>query len=229
MRCAEAGLIGFCMSNTCPLMAPTGGASLRIGNNPFAYSAPAGRYRAVLFDICMSTVACGKVEIAAAENRKIPLGWMLDRNGNPTDEPKEYFNGGLMLPFGGHKGYGLAIMVEIMTAILGQAGTLSEVRSWNTTPSQDANTGHCFVTVNPECFGGLKQFESRMEHMISEIVNSPKAPGVEKIYYPGEIEFMKETDAGKNGVILPDASVEQLRRASELVDLTFSLTPINKQ
>jgi len=227
MRCAEAGLVGFCMSNTCPLMAPTGGASLRIGNNPFAYSAPAGKYRAVLFDICMSMVACGKVEIAAAENHKIPLGWMLDKHGNPTDDPKQYFDGGLMLPFGGHKGYGLAFMVEIMTAILGQAGTLSEVKSWNTVPERDANTGHCFIVINPEFFGGLSQFEARMEHMIAEIIQSPKAPGVERIYYPGEIEFQKEADAKENGVILPEASVEQLRRALKLVNLPFTLAPLN--
>lgn len=221
MRCAEAGLVGFCMSNTCPLMAPTGGAALRIGNNPFAYSAPAGKYRAVLFDICMSTVACGKVEIAAAENRKIPFGWMLDKSGNPTNDPKQYFDGGLMLPFGGHKGYGLAVMVEIMTAILGQAGTLSEVHSWNTEPGRDANTGHCFFAFNPEFFGGLAQFEARMEQMIAEIADAPKAPGVGKIYYPGEIEFEKEAEAEKHGVALPPASVEQLRRAAGLAGIPF--------
>lgn len=217
MLCAENGLVGFSMSNTCPLVAVTGGASAAIGNNPYAYAAPAGKYRAILFDICMSVVASGKIEIASQEKKKIPFGWILDKEGRPTDNPDDIYHGGIMLPFGEHKGYGIAVMVEIMTALLGNSGLMSGVKSWNTVPGRDADTGHCFMAVNPQFFGGLSLFQSRAEQMIEEIKASKKAEGVKKIYYPGEIEFEKETDALRNGVPLSEASLNSLQRAAALV------------
>lgn len=93
--------------------------------------------------------------------------------------------------------------------------------SWNTESSRDANTGHCFYAFNPEFFCGLAQFETEMERMIAELTDAPKAPGVRKIYYPGEIEFEKEAEAEKHGVALPPASVEQLRRAAGLAGIPF--------
>ncbi len=217
MKCADAGLIGFSMSNTCPLIAVTGAAAAGIGNNPFAYAAPAGKFRAVLFDICMSVVASGKLIIAAADNKPIPEGWILDKNGKPTTDPGEIYNGAIMLPFGGHKGYGLAMMVEMLSGVLAGAGTLSGVNSWNTIPGQDADTGHFFLAVNPEFFGGLANFKARMENVIEELTSAPKADGVQKIYYPGELEFISEANAIRNGIDLPDASAAELDRADKVL------------
>ncbi len=219
MKCAEAGLIGFSMSNTCPLIAVSGASAAGIGNNPFAYAAPAGKYRAILFDICMSVVASGKLIIAAADNKPIPEGWILDKEGKPTTDPKEIYNGAIMLPFGGHKGYGLAMMVEMLSGVLAGAGILSGVNSWNTIPGQDADTGHFFLTINPAFFGGLENFTARMESVIEELVNAPKADGVSKIYYPGEIEFISEAKAYAQGIDLPDASVAELERAAKMLGM----------
>ncbi len=217
MMCADAGLIGFSMSNTCPLIAVSGAAAAGIGNNPFAYAAPAGKFRAVLFDICMSVVASGKLIIAAADNKPIPEGWILDKNGKPTTDPKEIYNGAIMLPFGGHKGYGLAMMVELLSGVLAGAGTLSGVNSWNTIPGQDADTGHFFLAINPEFFGGLANFTTRMENVITELTSAPRVDGVQKIYYPGELEFISEAKAQANGIDLPDASAAELDRADKLL------------
>ena len=217
MKCAEAGLIGFSMSNTCPLIAVTGAAAAGIGNNPFAYAAPAGKYRAVLFDICMSVVANGKLRLAAADNHPLPEGWILDKHGNPTTDPQTIYDGAIMLPFGGHKGYGLAFMVEMLSGVLANAGMLSGVHSWNTIPGQDADTGHFFMTINPEFFGGLENFKSRMEKVISELTSAPRAKGVDKIYYPGELEFISEQRAMKDGIDLPEISVAELERAEKLL------------
>ena len=222
MLCAEAGLIGFSMSNTVPLVAVTGGASAGIGNNPFAYACPAGKFRAILFDVCMSVVASGKIEIASREHKKIPFGWILDKDGNPTDDPDQIYKGAVMLPFGGHKGYGIAAMVEMMTSLLGNAGLLSGVKSWNMVPGRDSNTGHCFMAVNPRFFGGLDSFVARTEQMIEEIKAGKKTAGTEKIFYPGEIEFAKEADALANGVPLSDASINELKRAASLVGTDVS-------
>lgn len=216
LRCAEEGLIGFSMSNTLPLVAIAGGASPAIGNNPFAYACPAGKYRAVLFDICMSVVASGKIEIAAQENKEIPFGWILDPEGKPTNDPHHIGHGAVLLPFGGHKGYGIAVMVEMLASVLSNSGILSGINSWNMIPGQDSNTGHCFMTINPAFFGGLENFVSRTEGMIDELKTCKKAPGVDKIFYPGEIEFAKEADAAKNGIMLSEASVSELKRAAVL-------------
>ena len=217
MKCADNGLIGFSMSNTCPLIAVSGAKTAGIGNNPFAYAAPAGKYRAVLFDICMSVVASGKIIIAAANNQPIPEGWILDKDGNPTTDPQKIYDGAIMLPFGGHKGYGLAMMVEMLSGVLAGAGTLSGVNSWNTVPGQDADTGHFFLAINPAFFGGLDNFTSRMEAVIEELTSAPKADGVNKIYYPGELEFISEAKAEANGINLPDASCAELERAAKNV------------
>ena len=217
MKCADAGLIGFSMSNTCPLIAVTGAAAAGIGNNPFAYAAPAGKFRAVLFDICMSVVASGKIIIAAADNKPIPEGWILDKYGKPTTDPQAIYDGAIMLPFGGHKGYGLAMMVEMLAGVLAGAGTLSGVNSWNTIPGQDADTGHFFLAINPEFFGGLANFTTRMEKVIEELTTAPKVDGVQKIYYPGELEFISEKRAQENGIDLPDASAAELDRADKLL------------
>ena len=217
VKCADAGLIGFSMSNTCPLIAVTGAAAAGIGNNPFAYVAPAGRYRAILFDVCMSVVASGKLIIAAADKKPIPEGWILDKHGKPTTDPTQIWDGAIMLPFGNHKGYGLAVMVELLSGVLADAGVLSGVHSWNTVPGEDANTGHFFMTMNPEFFTGLDAFVSRTEKMIEELVSAPKADKVDHIYYPGEIEFRSEERGRKEGLELPAASLNELERAEKLL------------
>ena len=217
MKCADAGLIGFSMSNTCPLIAVTGAKTAGIGNNPFAYAAPAGKYRAVLFDICMSVVASGKIILAAGDDKPIPEGWILDKNGKPTTDPHAIFDGAIMLPLGGHKGYGLAMMVEMLSGVLADAGTLSGVHSWNTVPGEDANTGHFFMTINPAFFGGLDHFTARMENVIAELTSAPRADGVDKIYYPGELEFISEAKALAEGIDLPAASAAELDRAEKLL------------
>ena len=222
MCCADAGLIGFSMSNTCPLIAPAGGAKAAIGNNPFSYAAPGRKYRGLLFDICMSVVASGKLILASADGRKIPFGWILDKDGKPTDDPAEIYKGAIMLPFAAHKGYGLAMMVEMLTGCLGNSGITEDVNSWNTIPGRDADTGHCFMAIDPECFGGLEAFQKRVDLLIDRMVATPPAEGFNKVFYPGEIEFEREGDALQNGVPLPEASLAELRRAAKLVNVELN-------
>ena len=223
LRCADQGFMGFSMSNTCPLVAPSGGSKATIGNNPFSYAAPGAKYRAILFDICMSVVASGKLIIAAAEGKKIPKEWILDAQGNPTDDPSEIYRDAIMLPFASHKGYGFAVMVELLSGVLAGAGITEDVHSWNTVPGMDADTGHCFIVINPEFFGGLEVFKKRTDLLIDRMLATPPAAGVDKVRYPGEIEFEKEADAKANGIPLPDSSIAELKRGADLVGVTFSL------
>ena len=217
-RGADAGLVMMAMSNTIPLMAAPGGRAKIIGNNPFAYAAPGRNYRRLLFDICMTQVASGKIEIAASEGKTIPEGWILDAAGKPTTDPLDIYHGGIMLPCGRHKGYGLAVMVELLSGVLSLGGILSGVHSWNTVPGQDANTGHCFIALNPRFLGGDALFRSRVDAMIDELKSSPVIPG-ERVLYPGELEMEREKDALANGIPLPEASWEELAAAGEMVSV----------
>ena len=164
----------------------------------------------------MSVVASGKLIIAAAEGKKIPKDWILDANGNPTDDPNEIWHDAIMLPFAAHKGYGFAVMVELLSAVLAGAGITEDVKSWNTVPGRDADTGHCFIVLDPAFFGGLDEFKKRTDLLIDRLVATPPVAGVDRVRYPGEIEFEREADAEKNGVPLPDSSVDELRRAAKM-------------
>jgi LDH2 family malate/lactate/ureidoglycolate dehydrogenase len=223
MMAAERGFIGLSMSNTCPLVAPSGGRAAAIGNNPFAYAAPAGKHRAVLFDVCMSKVAAGKLVIAAEAGKKIPTDWILTKEGNVTDDPNEIWRDAVMLPFAEHKGYGFATLVETFTGVLAMAGMLSSVHSWNTKPGRDADTGHCFIVVNPEFFGGANEFKERVDAMIDELKRCPTVEGSQEVLYPGEIEWRREANALKNGIELPEASEKELLRAAQLAGVEVSI------
>lgn len=217
MMAAERGYVGFSMSNTCPLVAPTGGRAAAIGNNPFAYAAPGERHRALLFDVCMSKVAAGKLVIAAEAGKKIPTDWILTKDGRPTDDPDEIWHGAIMLPFAEHKGYGFAAMVEMMTGVLAMSGMMSGVNSWNTVPGRDADTGHAFIVINPAFFGGVDVFRRRIDAMIDELKACPPAEGVKEVLYPGELEWRREAAARADGIELPEASAKELARAEEMV------------
>lgn len=141
----------------------------------------------------------------------------MTADGQPTTDPQQIYHGAVMLPFGAHKGYGLAVLVELLAGVLANASILSEVHSWNMQPGRDSGTGHFFMTINPEFFGGRQRCVERAEQMITELLSAPKAPGVERIYYPGEIEFEKEARALREGLDLPDESYSELLRAQKLL------------
>ena len=217
MMAADRGFVGFSMSNTCPLVAPTGGRSAAIGNNPFAYAAPGRKHRALLFDVCMSKVAAGKLVIAAEAGKRIPADWILTKDGKTTDDPNEIWHDAVMLPFAEHKGYGFATMVEAMTGVLAMSGMMGGVHSWNTQPGRDADTGHCFIVVNPAFFGGVEAFRDRTDAMIDGLKRCPTVDGVDEVLYPGELEWRREATALKDGISLPEASEKELERAAGMV------------
>ena len=217
MMAADRGFVGFSMSNTCPLVAPTGGRAAAIGNNPFAYAAPGRKHRALLFDVCMSKVAAGKLVIAAEAGKRIPADWILTKDGKTTDDPNEIWHDAVMLPFAEHKGYGFATMVEAMTGVLAMSGMMGGVHSWNTQPGRDADTGHCFIVVNPAFFGGVEAFRDRTDAMIDGLKRCPTVDGVDEVLYPGELEWRREATALKDGISLPEASEKELERAAGMV------------
>ena len=166
----------------------------------------------------MSKVAAGKLVIAAEAGKKIPTDWILTKDGRPTDDPNEIWKDAVMLPFAEHKGYGFATMVEMMTGCLAMSGIMSGVHSWNTVPGRDADTGHCFMVVNPAFFGGQEAFRDRVDAMVAELKRCPTVEGASEVMYPGEIEWRREAAARKDGIILPEASEKELARAATVLN-----------
>ena len=171
----------------------------------------------------MSTVAAGKISIAADENKSITLGWLLDPEGNPTTEPKDYDKGGALVAFGGHKGFGLSIMVETMAGLLSGGAMLSDIHAWNKNPDQSGNVGHLIIAMDPKKLNPNIDMPARTEAMIEELAAAKKAPGVERILFPGQLEHEKEAVAKKEGVNLPQATLDALQKVAAHVNMPFNV------
>lgn len=187
-QAAEAGMIGFTTTNAPPNMPPWGGRKPYLGTNPLALAVPSGSYGPILLDMATSVVAKGKILLMAKEGHKtIPPGWALDADGNPTTDVQAALNG-MMLPVGGHKGYGLALMVEILSALLSGADFGPHLGALYGDFHRGQNVGHSFGALDVSAFGPKEAFLERMDALIAEIKAVPRQAGVEEILMPGEVE-----------------------------------------
>jgi ureidoglycolate dehydrogenase (NAD+) len=216
---AEHDMIGLSMCNVDPGVTIPGARGSVLGTNPISYAAPAGEERPIFLDIATSAVAASKVYAAAALGREIPAGWLVDGDGVPTTDPSGYPLRGALLPMAGHKGYGLALLVEILSAGLTGAGMRDEVKSWVLEPSEPANQGHAFIAINVSQIMPIQEFKHRMDRLIREIKASPKARGSERIYLPGEMEWERRDEALDKGMFLPEDVVASLLGLAEDLDL----------
>lgn len=199
--CAKRGMIGMSMSSGNPMIAAPGSCKPSIGNNPFSYAVPAGKHGSVLYDIAMSGGSDMKIIAMKKTGERVPDGWMIDKNGRPTNDPNEYGNGAVLIPFGGYKGYGLAMMVELLCAISG-ANTLRGIKAWNKEPSEEGgNVGHFFMALDISKMTDRDEYISRVEGILDELAESKLAEGADKIYYPGEKEKISLAACQKSGTV----------------------------
>ena len=209
-KIAELDMIGISTSNCTPVMAAWGGAKSVIGNNPLAIATPSLNGRPLILDIAMSGVAGGKVRLAAKNKEKIPKGWILDRLGQPTDNPDDLPNGGALLPFGEHKGFGLAVMLEVLAGALAGSGMLHEIPFWQHDLTTELNIGHAFVAIDIAAFMDPKLFRERVAWTVDALKSSPVAPGFDGIYMPGEIELRIEEQRRREGIPVSDEVMRDL-------------------
>jgi len=209
-------MVGVAASNAPPVMTAWGGSKAAMGNNPLAIAVPTAKEYPLVLDISMSVVAGGKVRLAAVNKERIPLGWILDAQGRPTDNPGDFFPGGTLLPWG-HKGFGLAIMIEVLTGALTGAGILGEMGLWFKDTSTPINNGHFFMALDVKAFCDPGAFKSRVDRMIDELKRSPLSEGSKGIFMPGEIEFLKEKACREDGIPVPTEVLKSLNQfASEV-------------
>lgn len=217
MMAMEQNMIGFSTSNTSPLMAPTGGKKRMIGNDPISFAAPTPEGMTFVLDIALSNVAGGKIMLAEKNGHPIPLGWALDKEGRPTTNPHAGFtDDGLLLPVGGHKGYGMVVMLDILCGLLSGGVTSSKVHGTTDFKSQ-GNMGTCFMmgVIDVEHLMSVDTFKSRMGEMIRELKNCPRAEGVEEILVPGEIEARTAVERSTNGIPITLPILQELETLGE--------------
>lgn len=196
------GMIGIAVCNTPPYMAPWGGSRAFFGTNPISIGIPAGVCLPVVLDMATTVAARGKIVLAEEEGRALPEGWALDARGVMTTDPKAALQGTL-LPAGGPKGYGLALVIDVLSGVLSSGFYGPHVGS-STRTDVPQGAGQCFAVIDVEKFQPLAQFQAEMDMMIREIKASPKAEGVEELYLPGEIEFALTRERSETGIPLSE-------------------------
>ncbi len=199
MMALKHKMIGISMTNSRPLAVPTFGRETIIGTNPISLAAPAGKEMPFVLDMATSVVPIGKIEVANRKNQKIPIGWAVDKNGVPTIDPSAVLVGGGVMPLGGeekfsgYKGYGLSVMVDILSGVLTGASFLSMV---------NGDVGHFFGAIRIDAFGSAAQFTKNLDKFIRMLKNSKKASGQKRIFIAGEKEFEKEKGYYNKGILL---------------------------
>jgi len=218
---ARADMIGMAMANDTPSMAVPGSRKGVLGTNPFAYAVPAGEEAPIFLDIASSAVAGGKIRIYQAQGRKVPDNWLVDTEGVPTTDPFAYPFAGSLLPFAGHKGYGIAAMIETLAGVLSGAGMMWDVVSWiDGEPSLPTQHGAAFLAMDVGAMMPIETFKGRVDKMIRDIRQAPKAKGAERIYLPGEIEWQHRRQALAQGLALPADVLTSLRGLAEDLGMT---------
>jgi LDH2 family malate/lactate/ureidoglycolate dehydrogenase len=210
-RAADKGLILLAMTNCEPAMSPEGGYQPFFGTNPIAASFPTGKGFNVKVDLATSVVARGNIIAAQKKKQPIPENWALDRHGEPTTDPQEALLG-TVLTMAGHKGYALALMVEVFSSVLSGSSIGPDIGSMYKDMDRKQGVGHFFCLFNIAAFLDLSDFRKRLDETIDRIKNSKRRPGVEEILVPGERSAKNVKVNSVQGIAISDETLAELQQ-----------------
>jgi L-2-hydroxycarboxylate dehydrogenase (NAD+) len=193
---------------------PWGGLDLLLSTNPIAVAVPAGRHPAIVLDMATTVAAYGKVKAKAQRGETMPIGWMIDRLGKPLTDPGRA-DEGFLLPIGGYKGYGLALIVGLLAGTLNNAAMGKDVVDFNDDDSSATNTGQAIVAIDIAAFGDLHGFKDRVDTLIDDLRGSRRLPGVDRIWLPGEQSSAKRVEYSRDGIPLNAALMQNLERLAD--------------
>ncbi len=188
---------------------PWGGLDMLLSTNPIAVAVPGGEEPPVVLDMATTVAAYGKVKAKAQRGEQMPIGWMIDRLGQPLTDPKRAEEGFLM-PIGGYKGYGLALIVGLLAGTLNGAAMGSEVIDFNKDQSSTTNTGQAIMAIDLSAFGDVGEFKARVDRLVRELRASERMPGVERIWLPGEQSHERRAANERDGIPIGPALLQQL-------------------
>ncbi|WP_342706090.1 Ldh family oxidoreductase [Burkholderia arboris] len=218
---AKAGCVAFLATNASPAMAPWGGREKSVGTNPWSIAAPGGRRGVAVMDIANTAVARGKIYLAAERGVPIPDNWAADEQGVPTTDASQAIHG-LILPMAGHKGYVISFMMDVLAGVLtGSHFGSNVVGPYDAT--KPSGCGHLLITIDIKSMMPVGEFEHRMETLIDEIKDVPKAHGVEEIFFPGELEDRNTEKLRETGITLADNTWQSMIKLAEETDTQLPL------
>ncbi len=203
-------------------MAPWGGAELILGTNPISFAIPAGEEPPVVLDIATTVTSYGKVKLAAQKGESIPVGWMIDRKGQPLTDPKRSSEG-FLLPIGDYKGYGLNVIIGMLAGVLNGAAFGRNVVDFNKDLVSRNNSGHMILAMRVDNFQPVEAFKREMDRVIREIRESKRMESANRIWLPGEIEHFRVRERLARGIPLAPAVVAELRKLADSLTLTDRL------
>jgi LDH2 family malate/lactate/ureidoglycolate dehydrogenase len=201
MQAVDKRAIGIAITNAGINMMPTGGRVKLVGNNPVAYAIPTGRETPLVLDMATSVVAGGKLDMARIKGQPIPLGWALDKEGQPTTDPVAA-RAGALLPLGGPKGYGLAVVLDVLCGVL-SGGRFGKGLG-------APGSSHFFEVLSIEAFTPYEEFLQRMGQLIDQLHDCPPADGSSGVVLPGEIEHRLREKHLRDGLPLEATLVDEL-------------------
>jgi len=222
LMAAQEGMIGIVMANAAASMSAWGGTEAFFGTNPISIAVPGGAEDPVVLDMSSSVVARGKIRLAERTKEPIPLGWAIDEAGAPTTDPTAAMKGTLV-PIGGPKGYGLALIVDILAGMLSGSKYGQDIKTFHQLVGP-TGVGVFSLAIDIERFMPLKQFNELIQAYLASIKGSKKAKGVSRIYIPGERKFEKEKQSLKEGVEVSDVLAKNLNTLLEKVKSPLRLT-----
>lgn len=234
MMALEHDMIGITFTNANPLVAPTFSVSRLLGTNPIAVAIPAGKQPPLVADFATTPIARGKLAVAEKKGEKVRLGYVQDKNGNPSDDPTILKDGGSMLTLGGdyehgsHKGYCLSAVVDIFSAVLSGANFGPFVPpSVAYLPVLDKKTGdgtgHFFGAMRIDAFQPADRFKEKMDEWIETFRNAKSSPGRPAVLIPGDPERECENRIKKDGVTIIPAIIKDLKEVADKLDLDFDV------
>ncbi len=234
MMALKHDMIGICLTNANPLVAPTFSITRLLGTNPIAVAVPAGKYPPFVADFATTPIARGKLEVSVKKGEKTLTGYLQDKDGNPTDDPNILRKGGAMLPLGGdrehgsHKGYCLGATVDIFSSLLAGAGFGPFVPpsvAYLPVPEEGngKGTGHFFGAMRIDAFREADEFRAAMDKWIETFRNAQSAPGKPAVMIPGDVEREKEELSKKQGICLIPAVIDELNKIASELDMQMTL------
>ncbi len=203
-------------------MPPWGGVEPILGTNPISVAIPAGDEPPIALDIATTVASYGKVKLAAQKDETMPVGWMIDRKGQPLTDPKRAAEG-FLLPIGGYKGYGLNVVIGMLAGVLNGGAFGRNVVDFNKDFAAKNNSGHMFLAARVDNFQPVAAFKREMDRAIREIRESQRMENVDRIWLPGEMEHRQAQERRQKGIPLGPALIEQLRQLAEDLHLSDRL------
>lgn len=217
IQAVQHDTIGLITTNGSVGMPLWGGLSKLTGPLPIAVGIPSGTEFPIVLDIALGTVSKGKILYAAGKGEKIPLGWGVDSQGRPTDDPQKVLDGGWTPPIGGYKGSGLILVAEVLSGVLTGGRFSNEIGDLYADVSSPQGLGHFVMAIDIEAFMPKNEFKRRVDFLIRLIKNSTLAPGFEEILIPGEREFKMEGERRDKGIPLSAEVLNQLESLAKEV------------